>query len=194
MSGRKAKWESRALEYHHRLATWKQMPETARPSLRALARELGTSHQLLGHYLQSWAKWQAKEYRQQAEEIRARAQRENRTLTPWEARQASAYDQEAFQWMIESVLDKSIMEIERDANVGTLKRVQIKMLRLLASRGYAKAQKILGKLTGGEGSKNNLPLRQARAAKSYRFEQGVGGNSSKAVPRVTIVETWSTAK
>src|SRR6266852_6759903 len=73
MRGRKHKWESRALEFYGRLARWKQTPESARPSLRALARQLGTSHQLLSHYLRSWAKWQAKECRRQAEEIRASA-------------------------------------------------------------------------------------------------------------------------
>lgn len=51
MRGRKPKWESRALEFYGRLARWKQSPESSRPSLRALARELGTSHQLLSHYL-----------------------------------------------------------------------------------------------------------------------------------------------
>jgi len=140
---------------------WKQMPEAARPSLRALARELGTSHQLLRYYLQSWAKWQAKEYRRQAKEIRTRAEMESRPLTPWEEQQARAYDQEAFQWMIESVLEKNIMELARDANAGTLNRVQVKMLKLLASRGYPKAQKILEKLSGRERSENNLPLQRS---------------------------------
>lgn len=183
MRGRKPKLESRALEFYGRLARWKQAPESARPSLRALARELGTSHQLLGHYLQNWANWQAMEYRRQAKEIRARAERENRTLTPWEEQQARAYDQEAFQWMIESAVEKNIMELERAANAGRLNRVGVKLLKLFASRGYPKAQKILEKLCGGERSENNLPLSRSRAAKSFRFAQGVGGNSSKTRPR-----------
>src|SRR5215831_16932874 len=98
MRGRKPKWESRALEFYGRLASWKQTPESVRPSLRALARELGTSHQLLNHYLRNWHKWQAKEYRRKAQEIRARAEMQNRTLTPREEQQATSYDQEAFQW------------------------------------------------------------------------------------------------
>jgi hypothetical protein len=51
MSGRKTEQESRATEFRQRLMAWKQTPESQRPSLRALARELGTSHQLLKHYL-----------------------------------------------------------------------------------------------------------------------------------------------
>ena len=46
MRGRKPKQESREPEVRARLAAWKQMPEDARPSLRVLAREFGTSHQL----------------------------------------------------------------------------------------------------------------------------------------------------
>jgi hypothetical protein len=176
------------LEFYGRLSRWRQTPESVRPSLRALARELGTSHQLLSHYLQSRAKWRAKDCRRQAEEIRAHAEIENRALTPWEEQQARSYDQEAFQWMIESALDKGILELERDANARGLNRVQIKLLKLLASRGYPKAQKILEKLSGRERSDNNLPHPRARAAKSFRFAQGVGGNSSHMLPRARLLK------
>jgi len=155
MRGRKPKWESRALEFYGRLASWKQMPESARLSLRALARQLGTSHQLLSHYLRGWPKWQAKQYRRRAKEIRSRAEIENRTLTLWEAQQARVYDQAASQVMIESVLDRCMMDLERDANVGRLKRVQVKMLKLLASRGWRKAQDILAKYTFDRTLKGN---------------------------------------
>ncbi len=47
MRGRKPKQESRSAELRQKLIEWKQTPESSRPSLRALARELGTSHQLL---------------------------------------------------------------------------------------------------------------------------------------------------
>ncbi len=43
--------------------------ESLRPSLRALARELGTSHQLLNFYLKGSDKWQSKQYFHQAYEI-----------------------------------------------------------------------------------------------------------------------------
>jgi hypothetical protein len=78
--GRKRNPESRASEIHSKLAAWRQASESARPSLRASAREVDTSHQLLSHYLLHWDKWQAKEYRRQAEELRARARTETR---PW---------------------------------------------------------------------------------------------------------------
>jgi hypothetical protein len=44
MKGRKKKPESRATEFRQRLVIRKQTPESLRPSLRQLARELGTSH------------------------------------------------------------------------------------------------------------------------------------------------------
>lgn len=49
MRGRKPKQESRAAEIRARLAEWKRMPEFSRLSLRALARELSTTHQLLSY-------------------------------------------------------------------------------------------------------------------------------------------------
>jgi len=61
MSGRKPKEESRATEFRQRLMAWKQTPESMRPSLRALGREVGTSHQLLQHYLDGLEIWHARE-------------------------------------------------------------------------------------------------------------------------------------
>jgi hypothetical protein len=169
MRGRKPKLESRGTEIRARLTAWKQTPEYSRPSLRQLALELGTSHQLLSHYLESWAKWQEEECRRRAEEIRDRAwEIENRTLTPWEDQQARAYDQKAFQWMLEVVMAKAMRRFEHEANTSGLKRTQVKTLRILASRGYAKAQKILEKLSDRQESKNNLPAYAAPAAKSFR--------------------------
>ena len=61
MRGRKPQYESRAAEFRIRLSAWKQIPEVLRPSLRALARELGTTHQLLAYYLDGLEKWRARE-------------------------------------------------------------------------------------------------------------------------------------
>jgi len=159
MRGRKPKWESRAVEFYGTLARWKQAPESARPSLRALARELGTSQQLLSHYLErleTWqAEWQAKEYRRQAKDIRARAEAEHRSLTPWEAQRAEAYDQEAFQWMIESMLISTLKQLERDTKAGSLHTEQVKMLRFMASRRYRNAHEILAKYTLERAMKGN---------------------------------------
>ena len=185
MRCRRPKEESRAAEICAKLTRWKQMPESSRSSLRALARELGTSHQLLSHYLQRWEKWQAKEYRRRANEIRARAEAENRSLTAWEEQQTRAYDQAVFQGMIESALGQAV---ERDAKDGKLATIQVKMLRLLASRGHGKAQKILEKLSGAEKSKSNLPVLPPRAAKSFRSHRRVAGNSAKTFPRVSFVK------
>jgi hypothetical protein len=49
--GRKTRQESSSAEFRQRLGIWKQTPAAFRPSLRELARQMGTSHQLLGHYL-----------------------------------------------------------------------------------------------------------------------------------------------
>lgn len=51
MRGRKPIYESRAAEFRRVLTAWKTAPPSLRPSLRKLARELNTSHQLLEYYL-----------------------------------------------------------------------------------------------------------------------------------------------
>jgi hypothetical protein len=178
--GRKHLDQSRSNEIRARLAEWKSLPESSRPTLRALAQELGTSHQLLSHYLQGWEKWQGKEYRRQAKELRGRALTETR---PWVMdelmKQAEAYDQAAFQCMISSMLEDLLGRIERDAKVGCLKAVQVKMLRVLASRGDRRAQKLLDKLNSAKKSQNNLPLTSTRTCNSFRRAKTVGGNSAK---------------
>lgn len=50
-AGRKPREESRAQELRDRLKLWLAMPRWRRPSLRSLAAEMQTSHQLLGHHL-----------------------------------------------------------------------------------------------------------------------------------------------
>lgn len=82
--GRKPAGESRAAEIRARLMAWKQTPEQGRISLRALAAELGTSHQLLSFYLQGWDKWQMKECLRKAQEAPDRAKTENQSLTAGE--------------------------------------------------------------------------------------------------------------
>ena len=81
MRGRKLKPESRGTEIRAKLAEWKRTPESSRPSLRALACDLGTSHQLLSFYLKDLGKWQRAEYWRQGREIRERAIAEGRPLT-----------------------------------------------------------------------------------------------------------------
>lgn len=57
-SGRKPADESRADELRERLLKWSYFPESARPSLRALAEALQTSHQLLSHLLVGLEEWE----------------------------------------------------------------------------------------------------------------------------------------
>jgi hypothetical protein len=138
----------------------------------------------LSHYLQHWESWQAEEYRRQAREIRFRAETETR---PWVItemlEQAKAYERAAF---LDGVISKTLKELERKARAKPLNRGQIKLLRLLASRGVAKAKKLLDRENGAEKSKNNLPLQSSRAAKSFRSQMGVGGNSAKTRPHIQI--------
>src|SRR5215469_779122 len=91
--GRKSKQDSRSDEIRARLVGWKQTPNSMRPSLRSLARELGTSHQLLSHYLERLHVFQSQEYFGRSKEIHARAEVEGRPLTPLEEQQANAYGQ-----------------------------------------------------------------------------------------------------
>jgi hypothetical protein len=171
--GRKPASESRAAEIRAKLLAWRQMPEPQRISLRALGHELGTSHQLLGHYLKGWEKWQSKEYRRQAREISAHAEAETR---PWIAaemqRQAQALEKAAFQSMVGSLLDDTLRKLRRNARGRQFSRGEIKMLSLLASRGYREAQKILDRASSTEIAEDNLPQTVNGQAKSFRIASG----------------------
>lgn len=149
MQGRKIKQESRADEFRHRLLAWKQAPESLRPSLRELARQLGTSHQLLEHYLNGLEEWKYQERYRQAknasEEIRARAVAEGRPLTAGEEQQARTWDREAIRAFLLPGLLKRLEEIKQDAERGPLHRLQYKMLEIYAKEGFSAAQELLQK-------------------------------------------------
>jgi hypothetical protein len=70
--------ESRATELRQALVEWNETPKSSRPSLRALAAELGTSHQLLKHYLNGLGKWREKQH---IKYIRAQAKAKNVPVT-----------------------------------------------------------------------------------------------------------------
>jgi len=122
--------ESRSAEFRRRLKAWKRIPESLRPSLRALARELGTSHQLLSHHLVGLEKWQEKErYREaknRSEEIRSRAEAEKRPLFPWEEEQIRASDRAGTRALIGSILLNKIEGIKREAKRDRLNSHHIK--------------------------------------------------------------------
>jgi hypothetical protein len=147
MRGRKPKYESRATEFRRRLIVWKQTPESMRPSLRALAREIGTSHQLLEHYLNGLEEWQYKERFRQAkkalEGILARAQAENRFITPGEEQQFCALAREALRAMVTPVLLNQLQCIKQDAKRGPLRGAKIKLLKLLARQEFPGAKELL---------------------------------------------------
>jgi hypothetical protein len=166
MQGRNKKQDSRATEFRGRLMVWKRTPESFRPSLRALARELSTSHALLQHYLNNLEKWQAEEDWRRAREIRARANAEGRPMTPWEEQQSRALDRRAFCLFIESAFEDSVKryerEIERCIKDGKMPTPGYpKLLRTITSirggpaaqRAAQRAQAVLEKYFSSEGKK-----------------------------------------
>jgi hypothetical protein len=72
------------------------MPDFSWPSLRGLARRLGTSHQLLLYHLKELPKWLAKEHLRLAMKALARAKAENRPMTHQEYRQWRIHDTESY--------------------------------------------------------------------------------------------------
>ena len=145
VSGRKPAHESCATEFHHSLTAWQRTPESSRPSLRALARELGTSHQLLSFYLKRLDQWQANEYWRQAREIRACARTENRLLTPWEEQQARACDRAGLRIKTGLMLRETIEHMRKDSERRPLVWQEIKVLKILAP-GFPQARELLQKV------------------------------------------------
>jgi hypothetical protein len=123
---------------------WKQTPQSSRPSLRALARELGTSHQLLTFYLKNLHKRQSKEYWRQAKKIRARANAEDRDLTEQEEQQVYAYNRAAMRATVGPMLLDTIERIEVETERRPLCRQEIKILKILA-RQFPEAHELLQK-------------------------------------------------
>ena len=147
--GRKPNQESRSAEFRRRLKAWKQIPESSRPSLRALACELGTSHQLLSHLLVGLEKWQEEErYREaknRSKDIRSRAENEKRPLSRLEEEQIRAADRASTHALLGSILLNKIESIKREAKRGGLDSHPIEMLKVLARAGYSEAQELLQK-------------------------------------------------
>jgi len=147
--GRKPANESRAHEIRTRLLAWKKTPNPQRVSLRTLATEIGTSHQLLSFHLRRLEKWQIKEYyRNKAQEIP-----DNRPLT------------KALCSLMGPAICRMLAGLERQITCGALSATQVKIAKLLARQGIGKAQEILNLHFQ---RKNNLPLAQDGTAKSFR--------------------------
>lgn len=131
---------------------WKRTPEFSRPSLRALARELNTSHQLLKHYLGGVEEWEydaryraAKEMAQtKANEISARAKAENREMTM----------RESLDVLVTPGMLDQIEGIRQEAKRGRLNWAHLKMLKIWA-RHFPQAKEVLEKY-----SKSALPKKR----------------------------------
>ena len=177
--GRKAASDSLATELRERLLQWKRTPEPQRISLRALAAELGTKHQLLSFHLRNLPKWQGKEYRRRAEEISDRAKAEGRPMNDWELDQCAAYNRAQFDCMLDEVVAKTIRDLRNELKKGALSQVQMKIARLFASKGLPEAQEILRESSSRQ---NNLPPSPVQRTKSFKSRGAKPGNSAKTVP------------
>jgi hypothetical protein len=149
VSGRKHTEESRAPEFRERLSAWRQTPASARPSLRALARELGTSHQLLMHYLRGLEKWRYKQcYRkatEEADQILARAIVEDRPMTQCEQQQRHAFTLAAVRAQGAAILLDELTKFKQEAKRGPLHPAQFKTVKNLAKHGFPGARELLQK-------------------------------------------------
>jgi hypothetical protein len=141
-SGRKLAAESQAGIFRERLVAWRQIPESQRPSLRALAQELGTTHQLLSFYLNGLNDWQRREYLRKSQEIRAKGV----AMTWADEQQGIALERAALATLVDSAVDSMLREIEADKKTGKVTRKQIKIVELVARKGFPAAKKLLQSL------------------------------------------------
>ena len=167
--GRKPANESRARELRQELIAWKQTPERSRSSLRMLACELGTSHQLLAFFLKGLDEWQGRQYLREASKIRSAASEEGRPLTEWEAQRTEAFIRAGIQTVTGAILRDSIERMRKESERRALCWQEIKSLKMLAP-GFPEAQELLHKCSqsGVKSAKNNLPRRPTDVAKSFR--------------------------
>lgn len=150
--GRKPKEESRAEELHTELAAWRQLG-FLRPSLRKLAAQLGTSHQLLSHCIKSQDEWEARRQALRSKE--------------------SGDFGGALRWYAIAGGIKLIRRMEREAKkTGTLDRSRVRMLENFAKVGLPGARELLSKMNSAHNAKNNLPLSLNASAKSFRSHRG----------------------
>ncbi len=177
--GRKTASKSRAAEIRTKLLAWRQTPESQRISLRELARETGTSHQLLSFHFQRLDKWQMNEYQKKAREITARASGENRPMTTQEQKQCVPCGRASRDLLPESAITQNLREMRRVLKHGSLSGIQVKIAKLLASKGHREAQEILDTYSQ---SKNNLPGCVPIKAKPFRTDNDSPGNSAKVFP------------
>jgi hypothetical protein len=175
--GRKQRDQSCANEIRARLAEWKCLPESSRPTLRALAQELGTSHQLLSHFLKNWASYWSKEYKRRAEEIRNRACQEHRELTYFEEQQADACMRAHHRWGFIETMRNGLNNLYADLQDGQLPtkrhlKAHLKLVDLAMSNDELrpiceKIRTLLAKTT-----QENLPKSKRARANPFRTKSG----------------------
>jgi len=142
-AGRKPQQESRAEELRQSLIGWQQTPASSRPSLRALARQLGTSHQLLKHYLDGLEEWACKARYQRAKEAAEREAAEIRARVKAEGRHMTM--RELIATIITPGEIDQVEKLRQEAKRGPLHRLQVAMLKILARQGLPGARETLQK-------------------------------------------------
>jgi hypothetical protein len=162
--GRKPTQESRSAEFRVRLIAWRQTPESSRPSLRALAGQLGTTHQMLAYYLDGIDTWHAKE---QAMRIRERAVAEGREMTMRECCEA----------IVLPGLFREIEELRRQAKRGPLDHWQVQTLNLFAKQGFSGAKEILEKC-------RQMTPQEERQARASETAAGFASAASDTIARI----------
>jgi hypothetical protein len=150
--GRKPADQSRADEICARLATWQQQPAEQRPSLRALATELGTSHQMLSFHLKGLDRWQQQEYHRKAREIRDRGL----GMTYADEQQMIAYERAALNCMLNRTLDGTLERVAQEAKAQGWTRKHVEFVKLAARKGHPSAQKLLQSLKSDLAAKSAL--------------------------------------
>jgi hypothetical protein len=150
-AGRKPKDQSRATELRQALVTWRQISEAARPSLRFLAAQLHTSHQLLNHFLGTLDDWALEE------RIRIAEARVDRMYASAEAEGRHLTGREVAAVTVEPHLLKMIAEVKREFESGPLPPHRIKMLRMFA-KNFPEAQNLLQECLQDQRPRTKKPL------------------------------------
>jgi hypothetical protein len=140
--GRKPTDESNATAIRTRLVSWSQAPEAQRPSLPALAKELGTSRQLLSFYLKGLSKWQQQGYHRKAQETRDKGL----GMTYADEQQMIAYERAALNCMLDRALGGFIDRLATEAKTEGWTKKRIRLVEIAARKGLPAAQRLLASL------------------------------------------------
>lgn len=167
-AGRKPKENSRATELRQALIEWKQIPEGSRMSLRCLATQLRTSHQLLAHYLEGLDDWYERRHYEarkrqaleRAQQIEATVAREGRHMNMSEAHDSV---------LVPAFLDQ-IEEMRQDFRRGPLSSHQKAMLKIYAQM-RPEAQNLLHKCQQDQRPRRRPKPLQVRKITEAQFHQ-----------------------